>query len=365
VFDLNGTLTEGDPKVQNSTSDEILALMATLEEGEPHVMAGAIREAYTGERVEGRRQLMSRERTGIRVKLDDVEYVLGNQSMMEQAGIVVEAPKVGSCENVVYVASRGVILGHVVLEDKLRSEARTVVQNVKNARLLTGSDKATAYRFATALNMDLKHVFFDCEPTGERSKQSYVQELQVQGYTVAMVGDYANDASAIAASDFGLAVAHKGGHVAAQEAAAAVIHDDSLLSVLNVFKTAERTVFHINQNLAFNLLYNVVAVFAPMGLLFGTGMMMSPAVGAALMMLQTLLIFANVYRFSCENAPEIMPQSQTNSGACYGNTDVASISNSMGLTNANRKRLYSEVALDGANDTQSDGFDEFKRIRLN
>jgi len=370
VFDLNGTLTEGEPKVQRYTNTAMLALIATLEEGEPHPMAAAIREK-TAERVQGTRQLMSRERTGICVKLDDVEYMLGNQSMMEKAGIAVDAPERSSCENVVYLASNGMVMGHVILEDKLRSEASRVVralqQSGKNVRLCTGSDRATAELYARALHIDVKHVSYDCEPTGEHSKQAYVQDLQEQGYTVAMVGDYANDASAIAASDFGMAVAHTGGHLAAQGAAAAVIHDHSLLSVLNVFKTAERTVLHINQNLAFNLLYNVVAVFAPMGLLFGTGMMMSPAVGAALMMLQTLLIFANVYRFSLEDAPEVLPQSlfQTNSGACYGNTDVASISNSMGLTNANRKRLYSEVALDGADDTQSDGFDEFKRIRLN
>jgi len=111
------------------------------------------------------------------------------------------------------------------------------------------------------------------------------------------------------------------------------------------------------------LLYNAVAVFAPMGLLFGTGMMMSPAVGAALMMLQTVLIFAKVYRFNLEEAPEIMPQPDL--GFRHGNTDVPSVSNCVGLTNTDRKRLYSEVVLDGADNTLSDGLDEFKRVRFN
>lgn len=376
VFDLNGTLTEGEPKVQRYTSENILTLMATLEEGEQHPIALAIREK-TAERVVGTRQLMEQKRTGIRVKLNDVEYVLGNQSMMSEAGIVVEAPKLGSCENIVYLASNGVVMGHVVLEDTLRSEARTVVSTLqnsgKNIRLCTGSDKATAFRYATALNIDVKHVYFDCEPDGVKSKQGYVEALQEKGHTVAMVGDYANDASAISASDFGLAVAHAGGHVAAQEAASAVIHDDTLLSVLQVFKTAERTVEHINQNLGFNLLYNAVAVFAPMGLLFGAGMMMSPAVGAALMMLQTLLIFVNVYRFDLEDAPEIAPQLQSKPkpkpkldlGPRHGNADVSSVSNGLGLTNADRKRLYSEVVLDGADNAIGDGLDEFKRARFN
>jgi Cu2+-exporting ATPase len=362
VFDLNGTLTEGEPKVQGYSSEEILALMSALEEGEPHAMAGAIRKAYAGERVAGRRELISRERMGIRVKLDDVDYVLGNQHMMEQKGIAVEVPKVGSCENVVYLASNGVVMGHVVLEDKLRSEARTVMQELqnsrKNIRLYTGSDQATAYRYATALKIDINDVVFDCETDGEHSKQGYVKALQAEGHTVAMIGDYTNDASAIAASDFGLAVAHAGGHVAAQEAASAVIHDDSLLSVLQVFKTAERTVEHINQNLGFNLIYNALAVLAPMGVLFATGVMMSPAVGAALMILQTLLIFANVYRFSCEDAPEIMPES----GTRYGNADVAGIRNGEGFTYAHGDRLDSKVALNRVDDTKSDGFDESKRM---
>lgn len=448
VFDLNGTLTEGEPKVQDYTNEEILALMARLEEGESHAMAGAIREAYTGERVEGQRKVISRERTGICVKLDDVEYVLGNQSMMKQASIAVEAPEVGSRENVIYLATNGVVMGHVVLEDKLRSKAGVVARSLqdagKNIRLCTGSDKDTAYRYARALNIDVEHVSYDCAPdresgyefklisslegdlknlkegvvylsdspkayfvkdmsesvflpedmdltnleeklkdtqfkiqildvttkaghTRDKSKQGYVQELQEQGYTVAMVGDYANDASAVASSDFGLAIAHVGGHVKAQEAASAVIHDDSLLSVLNVFKTAERTVEHINQNLAFNLLYNVVAVLAPMGVLFGTGIMMSPAVGAALMMLQTLLIFANVYRFILEDAPEIFPQSQPNQpnlGARHGNTDVVSVSNGVRFAHTHGYGLNSKVALDGADDTQSNRLDELESARL-
>jgi len=366
VFDLNGTLTEGEPKVQRYTNEKILALMATLEAGEPHAIASAIREKTT-ERVQGTRELMSRERTGIRVKLDGIEYVLGNQSMMAKFGVAVKAPKLGSCENVVYLASNGVVMGHVVLEDKLRTEASRVVkalqQSGKNVRLCTGSDEATAYRYATALNIDVTHVYFDCETHGDNSKQGHVQTLQKQGYTVAMVGDYANDASAIGASDFGLAVAHAGGHVAAQEAASAVIHDDSLLSVLQVFKTAKRTVEHINQNLLFNLLYNTVAVLAPMGLLFGTGIMMSPAVGAGLMMLQTLLIFANVLRFHLEEAPDIRPEPV--SGPSHRDTDVASVSNGMGLTHTHGYGLNPEVGLDGADNPLDHGLYEFEGARFN
>lgn len=370
VFDLNGTLTEGEPKVQRYTSEKILALMATLEEGEPHPIAAAI-QRQTTDRVQGVRELISRERMGVQVKLDGVLYVLGNQSMMIQAGIAVEAPKLGSCENIVYLASNGVVMGHVVLEDKLRSEASHVVkvlqQSGKNVRLCTGSDKATAYRYATALKIDTKHVYFDCEPNGNNSKQGHVEALQKEGHTVTMVGDYANDASAIGASDFGLAVAHAGGHVMAQEAASAVIHDDTLLSVLQIFKTAERTVLHINQNLGFNLVYNAVAVFAPMGLLLSTGIMMSPALGAALMILQTVLIFANVYRFSLEDALEFAPKphAKPDLGACHGNANIPSVSNGVGLTHTDCKRLYSKVVLDGADDAIGDGLDEFKRVRFN
>ena len=366
VFDLNGTLTEGAPTVQRYSDERILTLMATLEEGELHPMALAIREKTT-ERVQGTRELVSRDRMGIRVKLDADEYVLGNQSMMTEAGIEVKAPELGSCENVVYLASNNVIMGYVVLEDRLRSGARHVVNVLqhsgKNVRLCTGSDKATAHRYATALQIDMNHVYFDCEPDGDNSKMGHIRALQKQGYTMAMVGDYANDASAIGASDFGLAVAHAGGHVAAQEVASAVIHDDTLLSILQVFKTAKRTVEHINQNLGFNLLYNAVAVFAPMGLLFGVGLMLSPAVGAALMMLQTLIIFANVYRFELENAPEILPKSGLISDHGYAN--ISSIGNCVGLANTDRKRLYSEVSLNGADDVLGNGLDEFKRARFN
>lgn len=365
VFDLNGTLTEGEPKVQRYTDKKILALMATLEAGEPHAIASAIRNKTT-DRVQGTRELISRERTGIHVKLDNVLYVLGNQRMMEQAGIVVDTPKLGSCENVVYLASNGVVMGHVVLEDKLRSEASSIVNALqksgKNIRLCTGSDKATAYRYATALNIDVGHVYFDCEPDGANSKQGHVQALQKQGCTVSMIGDYANDASAIGMSDFGLAVAHTGGHVAAQEAASAVVHDDSLLSILQVFKIAERTVEHINQNLLFNLLYNTIAVLAPMGLLFGAGIMMSPAVGAGLMMLQTLLIFVNVLRYHMEETPEIRPEPI--SCATHSNTDIPGVRNGVRFADTHGYGLDPKIGLNRADNTVSDGLNEFESARF-
>jgi cation transport ATPase len=453
VFDLNGTLTEGEPQVQayhsydfEYTNEKMLALMATLEADEPHPMAAAIR-GKTTERVEGARQIVESEKPiigGIHVALDGVEYRLGNYDMMQEAGIDLERPNIDLCKSVIYLESNQKVMGYVILEDKPREKAKRVIQALQSAGkkvcLCTGSDEKTAKDYAKKLGVDVQHTYSNSWPdresgydfklisslkgdlnnakkgivylserpkayfvkemnesvflpkdmdltnleeklketkfkkqilditteaghTRDNSKQGHVEALQKQGHTVAMVGDYANDASAIGASDFGLAIAHAGGHVAAQEAASAVIHDDSLLSVLQVFKTAERTVEHINQNLGFNLLYNAVAVFAPMGLLFGTGMMMSPAVGAALMMLQTVLIFANVYRFNLEEAPEIMAQPDL--GLRHGNTDVPSISNCVGLTNTDRKRLYSEVVLDGADNTISDSLDEFERARFN
>lgn len=80
------------------------------------------------------------------------------------------------------------------------------------------------------------------------------------GYQLAMVGDAANDANAMAAT-FGIAIRSKSGDEVTQQQASVVIHGDSLLPVVNVFNVAEQTVRNIKQNLGFSLFYNLASCF--------------------------------------------------------------------------------------------------------
>ena len=165
-------------------------------------------------------------------------------------------------------------------------------------------------------------MFSDCTIDGENSKQAHLEVLKKQGHHVAMIGDAGNDARVIAKSHFGLVVAHEGGHVGTQQGASAVLQTDSLLPVLQLFKIADKTNSNINQNVYFSFAYNILAMSAPAVLLLSRGVVLNPAVGAALMILQTLLIFANVYRFDTEEE-EVLVDSKTPAAGLHSSASAS------------------------------------------
>ncbi len=308
MIDLHGTLTFGMPRVVNSEANqELLALMAHLEKTEDHWVARAIKKAAFGLPVpEGSCKRLESTHNGHRVLYQGEEYVLGNRLMMESLGIQegLDIPT-GLGESVVYLARSGQLVGHLRLEDKIRDGAYQMVHELqasgKKVYLCTGSDKATASRYATAFNIPAHQVFSDCTIEGKNSKQAHLEALKKQGYHVMMIGDAGNDARVVAKSHFGLVVAHEGGHIGTQQGASAVLQTESLLPVLQLFKIIDKTATNITQNVGFSFIYNVFAMLAPSMLLLSFSVVMNPAVGAALMILQTLLVFLNVYRFDRED----------------------------------------------------------------
>jgi P-type Cu2+ transporter len=216
---------------------------------------------------------------------------------------------------VIYLSKNGRLHGHLILCDDIRPGASDVINALKASGkavyLCTGADANLAVSYADLFGVARENVFSDCETTGERSKLAHLESLKREGYHVAMIGDSVNDASVIAKSDFGLVVQHDAGHEGAQQGASAILRKESLVPLLQLFKIAQKTTSNINQNVGFSFIYNAVAMLAPAALLLGAGLALNPAVGTALMMLQTLLIFANVYRFSVEVDPSVENESET------------------------------------------------------
>lgn len=383
LVDLNGTFTEGSATVQACvshdetvhSSETLLALMARLEASEDHWTARAIKQAVgdTTDFDEAACERIALEHHGLRVRLDETEYVLGNRAMMEASGIqdVHLDVSLGLGQSVVYLASAGRLMGHVILEDKLRDGSLQMVRGLrasgKTVCLMTGSDESIASLYATALTIPQEHVFANCGVSGENSKQAHLHALQEAGHTVVMIGDAANDARVVADSDFGLVVAHEAGHEGTQRGAAAVLRSKSLVPVLQLFDIAEKTSSNVHQNIWFSLIYNVVAVLAPVALLFCLGIALNPAVGAALMMLQTLLIFANVYWFDTQEVPSFqLDELSLQPGATPDlNMDVSGVSNGMRFAHTNGNLLDSKDLLDGCGDTVGDGLDELPRAGFN
>ncbi|WP_133129437.1 heavy metal translocating P-type ATPase [Legionella yabuuchiae] len=319
VFDLHGTLTEGKPKVlsvdirpeSGLTEEEFLAYLALLEKKSPHPVAHAIRTYIASKNIVPDKTLtvsnLRHENPGIMATINGSDFILGSNSLLASKNIRTNVihPELNVGDSLVYLAKDGKIIGQVHLADPLRKDARFVVdylkQQGKQICLCTGADESTAKRYAKELGISEDNVSAGLR--GSRSedknlKMSFIRSLKKQGHCVAMVGDGPNDAPAIAASDVGIAL-NTGddiGHRVAQEQAGAVIENGSLKGVLVALTVAKQTVNHIKQNLLMSFGYNLTTMLIAGGLLLAFGFMINPAVGAALMIVQSSLILLNTYR---------------------------------------------------------------------
>lgn len=324
VFDLNGTLTTGVPavcrmRVVQTGMDEatLLAYVAAIEKNSTHAMAKAICDEATAKKIPpvllpDNSSFDESNHSGIRARLNDEVWVIGNENLMREDGIdlqgLEDSLELKAGESVVYVARNKQLCGYFVVSDSLRKEAFHTVDALrklgKTVYMCTGADEKTARRYGNMLGIPNSDIAANCvgmaEKAGDRSKTSYIQELKDQGLRVAFVGDGDNDSLVIANSDFGIAVKSNSGSEITQLQAGAVIQSGSLLPIANAFAVAKQTVDNIKQNLAFSLSYNIAAMLLAGGLLVGLGFVLNPGIGVALMIIQTVLILLNAYRFQVQ-----------------------------------------------------------------
>ncbi len=323
VFDLNGTLTEGKPMVvkygalsgASLSSKTLLRLMAHFEGKCLHPVAKAICDAANRcphQDIFGKYETELNDYAGRVVRYEGARYTIGSQSLLVRQGVELTEMKnlrqklgLKKGESLIYLAKEDKLIGYVVLKDTLRKDAKLVIQSLKQLKkrpyLCTGADTETAYEYAKQLGIPKQDVRAHCvshaNAASQLSKKKFIDDLHREGFRVAAVGDGANDAEMIAAADVGFAI-FSGGDAHTQQNAAAVIKGTSLQPVLHALKIAKQTVRNIKENLLFSLVYNILTVCLTGGLLLSMGIVLNPAVGAALMILQTSLIFMNVYRFS-------------------------------------------------------------------
>lgn len=335
VFDLNGTLTVGLPRVESVdvvpashlTPDELIAYCVLLEQQSMHPIAKALRDFAKQESIvlDDNQLLVAQwddgHHAGVKATLDGIEYVLGNEHMMRFSGVsdgfVLTEDVPG--RTVIYLARQQQIVGHVMLNDVLRPHAYETVHALhrlgKRVHLCTGSDDATARYFAHALGIPLTHVHAAhvndltlaalCD-----KKQQLIESLKQQGRRVAMIGDAGNDSSAMCASHFGIVVKSYHSDAMTERHAGAVVQNASLLPIANAFVIATKTIAHVRQNLRMSLGYNLVTVVMTAVLLLGFGVVLNPAVGVVLMIVQSSLILLNSHRFKQQTVARSQVQEQ-------------------------------------------------------
>jgi Cu2+-exporting ATPase len=191
---------------------------------------------------------------------------------------------------ILHLIRDGRISGALALEDEIRPESReafkALLEQVIRVVMITGDARQVADAVAADLGID--EVFAEVLP---EDKDKAVAELQRRGERVAMVGDGVNDAPALARADVGIAIG--AGTDVAIESAGVVLASNDPRAVLSVVKLSKAGYRKMLQNLLWAAGYNVVAIPLAAGVLAPIGILLSPAVGAVLMSLSTIIVALN------------------------------------------------------------------------
>jgi len=213
---------------------------------------------------------------------------LGLDSPAEMAARVEEFVAAGA--SVLHVVRDGSVIGAIALEDEVRAESREAIEALHRrgvrVAMITGDAQQVADRVARELDID--EVFAEVLP---KDKDAKVAELQARKLRVAMVGDGVNDAPALARAEVGIAIG-AGADVAIESAGVVLAGNDprAVLSVIDLSRASYRKMW---QNLAWATGYNIISVPLAAGVLAFAGFVLSPAAGAVLMSVSTVVVALN------------------------------------------------------------------------
>ncbi len=308
IVDKTGTLTEGKPAFERALpapgaqADEVLRLAASLDQGSEHPLAAAIvREARErGLVLDKPENFESSSGVGVRGRVAGRKILLGNATLMQQAGVSA-ATLSASAEalraegaSVMYLAVDGLLLGLLAVSDPIKSSSAEALAALKRAGIrvvmATGDGLTTAR--AVASRLGIQEVHGDVEPA---DKLALVERFQSEGRVVAMAGDGINDAPALARADVGVAMG-TGTDVAMNSAGVTLVKGD-LRGIAHARALSEATIRNMKQNLIFAFLYNALGVPLAAGLLYPfTGWLLSPMIAALAMSLSSASVITNALR---------------------------------------------------------------------
>lgn len=303
AMDKTGTLTEGKFTVNGLKSfddqfseKDILSLIAGLEQGSSHPIATGVLNRAESEKVTAKNfdDAQALKGYGMSGQLVDEKYLLVNMKYLDQNGIKVDnqtvQPYLDKGNTVSYLILNDKVIGFVALGDKLKPNAVQFIKELKNRGLkpimLTGDNKSAAANFAKQLGIEE----FKAELLPE-DKHQVIKNLELDGHHVLMVGDGINDAPSLASATVGVAIG--AGTDVAIESADVVLYNSDPDDIIKFLDLAKKTYRKTVQNLWWGAGYNIIAIPLAAGVLAGIGFILSPAVGAIVMSLSTVIVAIN------------------------------------------------------------------------
>ncbi len=305
IFDKTGTLTKGEFGVVGSAvvngwdKDQALALTAAIEGDSEHTIARGVRSFAEQRNLElpNITDFEAIKGRGVKANWQGQEAYIGGPRLLESLQLTLPGPlaefeQTASTkgQSVVHLVVGGTPVASIALADVIREESREAIQRLHKmgveVAMLTGDSQAVAAAVAEEMGID---VFF-AEVLPEHKDQK-VAELQRQGKKAAMVGDGVNDAPALTRADIGIAIGS--GTDVAVESAGIILVRSNPLDIVNIIQLSQASYRKMMQNLAWATGYNIIALPLAAGVLAPWGIILSPAAGAILMSVSTIVVAIN------------------------------------------------------------------------
>ena len=311
VFDKTGTLTEGHPTVigwlwaqgqEEHYKDVLLAAESTSD----HPLAEAIVTALEGEEqvipahLDGFENITGK---GVRVTYQGAEYWVGSHKLLKDyqanlsdilADMLTQYESDGN--SIVYFGRENDLLAVIAIKDQLRVTSMEAIRELRiqdiEICMLTGDGERTASSVAGSLG--IMRFVADAMPD---DKEDFIHKLQLQGKTVAMVGDGVNDAQALSCADVSIAMGK--GTDTLMDTAMITLRTSDLLLLPKVFRLSRQTVSLMYRNLFWAFIYNTVGIFVAAGVLYPVyDILLSPALAGAAMALSCVSVALSSLRLS-------------------------------------------------------------------
>lgn len=299
VFDKTGTLTKGSHELSSVETidngfekDELLRLASGIEQYSEHYIAKGFMKKVKEKsiKIPESQKFNYLPGKGLEGIVDSKEIKVVGPNYLNEMKIEIPANTKNETGTIVYLLIDNKPAGYFTFADQVREESFAAIKVLKDKGiknlLLTGDNDKVAKKVSEELKMD--GFFANVLP---HEKLEKIKELQGKGEFVAMTGDGVNDAPALAQADVGIAVG-SGTDVAA-ETADIILVNSNPMDIADLILFGRATYKKMMQNLIWATGYNIVAIPLAAGVLYNFGIVLSPAIGAVLMSMSTIIVAIN------------------------------------------------------------------------
>ncbi|ASN04802.1 heavy metal translocating P-type ATPase [Virgibacillus necropolis] len=309
IFDKTGTLTLGEFGVSDVvssgdlTKEEIVKFTASLESQSEHPIAKGIVNYAKEQNIEYPQpnEFESLTGKGIQGEVDNKNVKVVSPGYLKDEQIDFDEsefqPISEEGKTISFLLINDKLEGFVALADQIKESSKEAIAQLKSmnveSMMLTGDSQKVAQWVGKQLNLDA--ITAEVLPD---EKADFVKKVQREGKRVAMTGDGVNDAPALANADLGIAIG--AGTDVAMETADIVLVESNPKDVVNILDLSKATYRKMIQNLWWAAGYNIIAIPLAAGILFPIGIVLSPAIGALLMSLSTVVVAINARLFKYE-----------------------------------------------------------------